>query len=253
MAIVLIAAMAAVAGIPASGTCLEGDTGDVSGAAQIRTCADHTAYVIGYPDGTIQPLKPVTREETAVIFYRLMQDHERELRTDGSQPFADVDDKRWSGKEIAALYQAKILRGNPDGSFQPDRPITRAEFAAIAARSQSFLSSEDHNFSDVENHWARQYIYSSVEKGWMKGYADGTFRPDETIIRCEAMMRINEALDRRVNAAGLLPVVKQWPDLTPDKWYYEIVLEAATTHEYERADRPRSTEKWTKVKENPGW
>jgi hypothetical protein len=250
---VLIAAMVAAAGNPVNGISSAEEAGKESGVLEIRTGAEHAAYVIGYPDGTIGPLKPVTREETAVIFYRLMQNREMELPTDRNQPFTDVDGKRWSFKEIAALYQAKILLGNPDGSFQPDRPVTRAEFAAISARFDKLFTTEENMFPDIKDHWAEQYIISSTEKGWIKGYGDGTFRPEDNIIRCEVMMRINEALDRRVNHEGLLPDAKQWPDNTPDKWYYEIILEAATTHDYERADKPRSTEKWTKVKGNPVW
>ncbi len=253
MAAALIAAIVTAAGIPVQGTSSAAEISSTSVAEQIRTGSDHAAYVIGYPDGTIKPLKVITREETAVIFYRLLQDQDREAFAYGGLPFPDVDEKRWSSKEIAALFQAKIIQGNPDGSFQPERPVTRAEFAVIASRFAGLSDTEDNKFTDIENHWAKQSIISSAEKNWIKGYADGTFCPDNTIIRCEVMMRINEALDRRVNAVGLLPDVKQWPDNFHDKWYYEIVLEATTTHEYERSDKPRSTEKWTKIKENPAW
>ena len=224
-------------------------TDDVS----IRTGSDHLAYVIGYPDGTVKPLEAITREETAVIFYRLMPDESRKAYASELPPFTDVGGGRWSNAEIAALYHAKIIRGYPDGSFQPARPVTRAEFAAIAARFDKLENVKENRFPDIEEHWATQYINSSVEKGWIKGYGDGTFRPGNSIIRCEAMMLINEAQDRRVNAEGLLTEAKQWPDNTADKWYYEIVLEATNTHDYERANRPRSTERWTKIRKNPVW
>lgn len=218
--------------------------------------SDHFAYVIGYPDGTIKPLGAITREETAVIFYRLMPEERRNTYAGAYPPFTDVGSGRWSNEEIAALYQAGIIQGNPDGSYQPEKPVTRAEFSAIAARFARLEEAEEakeNKFPDIENHWAEKYINLSAEKGWIKGYGDGTFRPDNLIIRCEAMMLINEVLDRRVNTAGLLEDAKQWPDNAEEKWYYEIVMEATNTHDYDRADRPKSTEKWTKIEENPVW
>lgn len=214
---------------------------------------DHYAYIIGYPDGLVRPLGMITREEVAVIFYRLMTEDSRKAYASTAQPFPDVDGSRWSNKEIATLYNARIIQGNSDGSFMPAKPITRAEFAAIAAKFDMLEEVGENKFPDIENHWANKYINSSAEKGWINGYGDGTFRPDNIIIRCEAMKLINEVLDRRVNIEGLHPDTKQWPDNTPDKWYYEIVLEATNTHDYERADRPKSTEKWTRIKENPVW
>lgn len=237
-----IAAMFALAGVIASGT---------SFAAE--DSSDHFAYVIGYPDGTVKPLGAITREETAVIFYRLMPEERRSTYAGAYQPFTDVGSGRWSDDEIAALYQAGIIQGNPDGSYQPEKPITRAEFSAIAARFGKLEEAKENKFPDVENHWAEKYINLSAEKGWIKGYGDGSFRPDNLILRCEAMMLINGVLDRRVNTAGLLEDAKQWPDNTEEKWYYEIVMEAANTHDYERADRPKSTEKWTKIEEDPVW
>ena len=214
---------------------------------------DHFAYVIGYPDGTVKPINTITREESAVIFYRLLTDESRKEYQAAIQPFYDVKSNRWSSKEIATLYNLKILDGYADGSFMPDKPITRAEFAVIAAKFDRLEISTENTFPDIECHWAKDYINSSVRKGWIKGYGDGTFRPDNNMIRCEVMMLINELLDRRVNLAGLQKDAKQWPDNTPDKWYYEIVLEATNTHDYERADKAKSMETWTKIKDDPIW
>ncbi len=213
---------------------------------------DHFAYIIGYPDGLVRPLGSITREEVAVIFYRLLTDESRKAYFSVMQPFHDVESLRWSNNEIATLYNAKIIQGDIDGSFHPGTPITRAEFASIAARFDQLMDAEGR-FTDIENHWAKSYINSSAEKGWINGYGDGTFRPNHIIIRCEAMKLINEVLDRRVNSAGLHKDTIQWPDNTIDKWYYEIVLEATNTHDYERANKPKSIEKWTRIKDNPVW
>ncbi len=214
---------------------------------------DHFAYVVGYPDGTVKPLGTITREEVAVIFYRLMTVESRKAYDATKQPFSDVSSDRWSNDEIATLYNAKIITGNADGSFKPAEPISRAEFAAIAAKFDKLEKTQENKFSDISNHWAKDYINSSAVKGWIGGYEDGTFRPDNNILRCEAMKMINEELDRRVDAAGLLTEARQWTDNAPDKWYYDIVLESTNTHDYERANTPKSIEKWTKIKADPVW
>lgn len=213
---------------------------------------DHFAYIIGYPDNTVRPLDAITREEVVVIFYRLLTEKSRKAYYSNTQPFNDVSKHRWSNDEIATLYNAKIIRGDTDGNFKPDMPITRAEFAVIASKFDD-LENTENKFSDVKKHWAEKYINSSAEKGWINGYADGTFRPNYIIIRCEAMKLTNEVLDRRVNMDGLHKNTRQWRDNTSDKWYYEIVLEATNTHEYERKNKPKSIEKWTKIKDNPVW
>lgn len=252
--IALVAALLTFGGIPVAGTSFaETDSSIETTVQPARNKSDHFAYVIGYPDGEVKPLGKISREEVAVLFYRLMTEENRIAYHSTEQTFTDVSSQRWSNDEIATLYNAKIIQGNPDGSFMPGKFITRAEFAAIAARYDKLENRSENKFPDIENHWAKDYINSSAEKGWINGYGDGTFRPDHIIIRCEVMMLINDVLDRRINRAGLHKEAKQWPDNTEDKWYYEIVLEATNTHDYERADKPKSMEKWTEIRDNPVW
>lgn len=247
--IALVAALVTVSGIPGTGTSFAATS--IPPLSLNKT--DHFAYIIGYPNGEVRPLGKITREEVTVIFYRLMSEECRKAYASTTQPFTDVSGQRWSNDEIATLYRAKIIQGNSDGSFMPDKPITRAEFATIAAKFDNLEDTDENKFPDIENHWAKDYINSSAEKGWINGYGDGTFRPDHIIIRCEAMKLINEVLDRRINIAGLHKDTKQWPDNTEDKWYYEIVLEATNTHDYERADKPKSMETWIRIRDNPVW
>lgn len=249
MVVVLTVAMVAAWGMPETGTSYA--AGDII-AAPVQAKENHFAYITGYPDGEVKPLDKLSREETAVIFYRLMTEEGRSASIPATQSFIDMNADRWSYHEIAALVKANIIQGYPDGRFRPAEPITRAEFAAMAARLNKLEESKEDKYPDTEAHWAKKYINSSAGKGWIKGYGDGTFRPDNNIIRCEAMMLINDMLDRRVNIAGLHKDAKQWPDNSEDKWYYEIVMEATNTHDYERA-KPKSTEKWTKITDNPVW
>ncbi|BFH11641.1 MULTISPECIES: MucBP domain-containing protein [Paenibacillus] len=95
---------------------------------------NHYNYINGYLDGTIKPENLISREEVAVIFYRLMKDETRSNYMKGSNSYGDVDSKRWSNKHISTMENAGIITGYPDGNFKPERSITRAEFATIASR-----------------------------------------------------------------------------------------------------------------------
>ena len=245
LAITLIAVLAAAAWTADSET---------SFASEDLADGDHFAYVIGYPDGCMRPLERITREEAAVIFFRLLSKEKQNTYCSDGCPFSDLESNRWSWGKIAVLYQIGIIQGDKEGTFRPSAPLKRAEFAAMAARFSSPGNSETNmkiRFPDAEKHWSSQYIEIAAGNGWIRGYGDDSFRPDNCMIRCEAMMLVNEALDRRVDKKGLHKNARQWPDNTEDKWYYEIVLEAANSHEYQRANKPKSTEKWTGIKENP--
>ncbi|GIO32661.1 MULTISPECIES: MucBP domain-containing protein [Paenibacillus] len=208
--------------------------------------ANHFNYINGYPDGMVKPENNISREEVAAIFYRLMDDATRSDYMKSTSSYKDVAATRWSSKNIATMENAGIITGYPDGTFKPGRSITRAEFAAIASRFDDLDQQENATFSDIKGHWAEKYIVSAANKGWIKGYPDGTFKPDQYITRAEAMAFINSVLNRKVKAEGIHKAAKAWPDNTPNKWYYADVLEATNNHDYSRnAD---GAETWEQVK-----
>jgi uncharacterized repeat protein (TIGR02543 family) len=148
---------------------------------------DHFAYIIGYPEGDIRPLNNITREEVAMIFYRLLTDESRNQLLSDVNPFTDVEGNRWSNRAISTLYNAGIISGYPDGTFRPSAPITRAEFATIAAKFDNLDLGIPSKFTDIAGHWAERYITSAENKGWVQGYPDMTFKPEQDITRAEAM------------------------------------------------------------------
>ena len=213
---------------------------------------DHFAYVFGYEDGTVRPENKVTREEVATIFYRLLTDGTRDALFTREQDFPDVSSSRWSNVAIATLLNGNIVSGYPDGEFKPGNYITRAEFAAIVAKFDNLSYSGENNFTDIYAHWAANYINSAAIKGWINGYPDGSFNPDAYISRAEAITLINAVLGRQVSKDGLLPEAKYWSDNTPDKWYYEAVMEATNSHDYER-ETDSNIENWTELKADKIW
>ena len=207
----------------------------------------HDAYICGYPDGTVKPERQITRAEVATIFYRLLQDEARENVWSRTNSYSDVASGAWYNSAVSTLTNAGILTGYEDGTFRPDAPITRAEFATIAARFYHAPEVTGDAFSDISGSWARAYINRAAARGLIDGYEDGTFRPNQNIKRDEAMKIINKVLFRTPDKEHFLPDMIKWPDNSDtDAWYYTDVQEATNNHDYERVDKT-SPETWTKI------
>ncbi|HOM43765.1 MAG TPA: S-layer homology domain-containing protein, partial [Bacillota bacterium] len=159
--------------------------------------------------------------------------------------FTDVQADRWSLKYIATLANGGIIEGNPDGTFQPEKPITKAELAALASRFDNLSPFTDDSFSDIAGHWANKYINSAAVKGWVKGNPDGTFEPDKPITRAEFATLVNNVLERRVRKDKILPDARRFPDLSESEWYYEAMQEAINSHYYIRLED--TYEEWTEI------
>ncbi len=214
---------------------------------------DHFAYVVGYVDGTVRPLNQISRAEVATIFFRLLNEDIRKDNLTQSNSFTDVKEGMWHNTPISTMSQMGILFGRTPEQFDPNAPISRAEFAAICAR---FDNSEQHghsDFTDIAGHWAEQEIERAASLGWISGYTDGTFRPNNAITRAEAMTMINRMLKRLPeNEDDLLEDMNSWPDNRPTDWYYLDVQEATNSHEYTRKD-DAIHEHWVTLMKDPDW
>ena len=214
---------------------------------------DHFAYVIGYPDGTVHPNGQITRAEVATIFFRLLRDEVRDGAFTTSNTYSDVAYGKWYNNPISTMSALGIITGYPDGTFKPNKPITRAEFAAIAARFDETQSGKSATFSDVIGHWAAKEIGIAYYNDWIKGYPDGTFKPDQNITRAEAMTMINRVLERKPESpADLLTNMNKWTDnMDTSKWYYLDVQEATNSHGYTR--KTFNYELWRQMLNDPDW
>ena len=216
---------------------------------------DHYAYIVGYPDGNVKPGGNITRAEVATIFFRLLTEDVRTANSTQSNSLSDVSRGQWFNHAISTLSSMGIVKGNPDGTFDPDAPITRAEFAAIAARFDDKNTNNTSNFSDIASHWAKDEIGVAANKGWINGYPDSTFRPDQYITRAEAMTLVNRVLNRLPEKSeDLLDDMIKWPDnADASVWYYLAVQEATNSHDYSDKSDADKYEKWTKLRENRDW
>ncbi len=214
---------------------------------------DHFAYIIGRDDGLVHPEAPITRAEVATIFFRLLTDEARAEYLTETSPFADVASDAWYATAVATMQAMGIVEGRSPSAFDPEAPITRGEFAAIAARFDSDPYHGDDRFTDISGHWAAGYINQAAVKGWVEGQPDGSFAPDRSITRAEAMTTINRVLGRLPETADdLLDDMIAWPDNPPDAWYYLAVQEATNSHDYERkADTVHET--WTGLQPAGNW
>ena len=215
----------------------------------------HFNYVIGYTDGTIRPNNDISRAEVATIFFRLLTDEAREQYTTTAGNFTDVKAGMWCNRAIATLTNMGIIKGYTDGSFQPNKSITRAELATIIARFAK-LDVNTKTFSDINGHWAQKNIELAAGNGWINGYEDGTFRPNNNIIRAETFAMINRVLDRQTESVSdLLPTsdMNMWSDnLNENAWYYKDVQEATNYHKCDRVG-DSVYEKWTEKVPDIDW
>ncbi len=216
---------------------------------------DHFAYIVGYPDGNVKPSGNITRAEVATIFFRLLTEDVRTANSTQSNSLSDVSRGQWFNHAISTLSSMGIVKGHNDGTFAPNAPITRAEFAAIAARFDDKNTDTSSNFSDIASHWAKDEIGIAANKGWINGYPDGTFRPNQYITRAEAMTLVNRMLNRLPeNSSDLLDSMIKWPDNSDaSAWYYLAVQEATNSHAYSDKSKDDKYEKWTTIRDARDW
>lgn len=214
---------------------------------------DHYAYIVGYPDSTVRPQNGITRAEVATIFFRLLTDETRNANSTKSNSYSDVAAGAWYNHAVSTLSAMGIVKGDSQGKFNPNAPITRAEFAAIAARFDDKANTTAVDFSDIASHWAKNEISAAANNGWINGYTDGTFRPNNKITRAEAMTLVNRVLKRLPETAEDLhnDMIKWSDNSDTSAWYYLAVQEATNSHYYDL--KGNKHEKWSKLRETRDW
>ena len=215
---------------------------------------DHYAYIIGYGNNDVRPQNNITRAEVATIFFRLLTDETREANMTKSNGYNDVKDGDWFCCAVSTLSKMGIIKGYEDGSFKPNDPISRAEFAAIAARFDPDGDKTPASFADVTSHWAKDEISIAANHGWIKGYEDGSFKPDQKITRAETMTLVNRVLNRLPETKDdLHKDMKTWVDnMDETAWYYLAVQEATNSH-YFKNKTGTKFEQWTDLRDTRDW
>ena len=206
---------------------------------------NHTyEYIVGHNDGNVYPNGLISRAETATVFFRLLKDEVRDGNLLTSNTYSDVPDDYWANTAISTMTGLGIVQGHSGTTFDPEAPITRAQFAAICARFDTGAGGTTQTFSDISGHWAEEYIRRVAGLGWIKGFEDGTFRPDAYITRAQAMTMINRVLNRIPKENSDLPAgMNTWPDCNPGDWFSPAVQEATNSHAFQY--KTGNYETWT--------
>lgn len=206
---------------------------------------DHYSYLIGYADGTVRPNGKITRAEVATIFFRLLDDDTRAKYWSSKNDFSDVSADKWYNNAVSTLCNMGVIGGYADGTFRPDAPISRAEFAKIAVSFTQNNGSAVYNyFTDVKTtDWFAPYVTAAKDAGLIEGYSDGSFKPESKITRAEACAIVNRTLGRKPSKAHMKISGRiDWPDVQTTDWFYEAIMEATNSHTCTMGDR---VETWT--------
>ncbi|MDR0570570.1 MAG: S-layer homology domain-containing protein [Clostridiales Family XIII bacterium] len=193
----------------------------------------HEAYVTGYPDGTFKPEREVSREEAAAMLARALGTGPN---ASSAPSFADVAPVRWSFQAVEESAARGWLKGYGDGAFRPSEGMTRAEFAAMLARvaKKRGVGAEAEvapSFPDVKDGaWYRDEVAEAASLGLIKGYEDGTFRPEGKVSRAEAVAMTNRLLGREPACEAALGADAPFADVGEGHWAHGHAWEAATTH-----------------------
>ncbi|MBS4872117.1 MAG: S-layer homology domain-containing protein [Peptoniphilus sp. oral taxon 375] len=209
---------------------------------------DHAQYMIGYIDTTFRPDNQMTRQEVAAMFSRLLNERPQK-GVIYSRDYKDIPDDLWSATAISYMSKLGLVKGYPDGNFKPFANISRAEFAAMATRFAQ-LTGGSKTFTDVpKDHWAYESIQRAAEAGWVSGYPDGSFKPDQAISRAEVVAITNRMLNRFAdeeyvnhNPQEIIP----YKDMEKTHWAYYPIVEATNGHSYERKANGQD-ERWFEV------
>lgn len=214
---------------------------------------DHYAYLLGYEDGTVRPNGSISRAEVATVLFRLLKDDVRMQNLTKDNAYSDVSDTAWYAAAVSTLSKMGVISGYPDGTFRPNAPITRAEFAAMIARFDETAKSADTPFTDISGHWAENAIGKAYGNGWVAGSSKTVFCPESNLTRAETATLLNRVLHRLPEKeSDLLANQIVWPDNPETFWGYLAIQEATNSHEYERkADGVHETQ--TAKRENRDW
>jgi len=213
---------------------------------------ERQAYLIGTDEGIIRPNANITRAEVATIFFRLLTDEARAMYWTQENPFSDVDLQSWFNNAISTMTNADVFNGFPDGTFDPNQTITRAEMAAAIIRFTEPTADTDvreNHFVDLDGHWAADYINVAAARGWMHGYAGGMFRPDQAITRAEVAAMVNRVSGRLVERVeDLLPDMLTWPDnANENAWYYFYIQSATNSYTFQWRGANNAFERWVSI------
>lgn len=215
----------------------------VTGVADTLETEKHDAYMNGKGNGKFAPDASMTRAEAAQMFYNLLQNK----TADQNVKFTDVAATAWYSNAVSTLAARGVINGVGDNKFAPEKTISRAEFTAIAVRLAKSNAAADTKFADVSaNAWYSGAVRTAISYGWITGYSDNTFRPNNRITRAEVVTVVNRMLARSCDKTSAdSESIKNFSDVTKTHWAFYNIAEAANAHNY---TKDNGVENWNGLK-----
>ena len=213
----------------------------VTGVSRWLNTTDHIAYLTGYPGGAFGPDNNMTRAEVAQMFYALLNNKNVTI----TKTFPDVPADAWYATAVNTLASLGMVSGDENGNYRPNDPITRAEFCVIALAFAYEPENAVCYFGDVSrSDWFYTYVAQAASYGWIGGYTNGNFGPNDRITRAQVTTIVNNMLGRAADRDYVIDHqadLVQFTDLTRAHWGYFQIMEATNAHDYTKSN---GTENW---------
>lgn len=214
--------------------------------AKATASVNQPSYIAGYPDGTFKPGKEVTRAEAVRMFVKLVNEG-KELPKNPTTKFKDANNK-WYSDEINFAVSKGFISGYSDGTFKPNQGITRAEFAQMIAVFVKDGYPGSSNFKDVKGHWASNAIDQLYGNKTIKGFPDGTFKPNQKLTRAEAVTVLNSVFGRNTKSTSFANVntnsLRKFSDVPMSHWAYYEIIDASNGHNAVKGDKAEDVSVW---------
>ncbi|MBQ3124385.1 MAG: S-layer homology domain-containing protein [Clostridia bacterium] len=199
----------------------------------------HIKYMDGTGDGAFNPDGFVTRAEACQIIYNLMTEKPQVTRE-----FSDVEKSAWYYEPVNALYSAGLIEGKYTGdAYCPEDLISRGEMLGLICQFFDETDAQSSFLDVTENSEYYGVVSTASQNGWINGFSDGTFRPENPITRAELVTVLNRVLDRYADREFIKANdrVRVFTDVEPEHWAYYDITEATVEHNHEKGEN----EKWT--------
>ncbi len=186
------------------------------------------AFFIGNPDGTFKPEDTITRAEMATVFARILGLENKAITIDNK--FSDIG-KHWAKDNILRVAEYGMIKGYPDGKFDPEGKMKRGEIASIINKYWEIKgfkpNMNEANISDINNHWAKNLILALYNHRFIDLYADGSFYPDAPLKRSDVAQILNRITDRPLISSD----TQKFTDVPKSYWGFREINTASTAIE----------------------
>lgn len=202
--------------------------------AEERELDVFSQYVIGNEDHMFMPNKGITRAEIAQIFARALG-YDGYQRNGEYNPYSDLNTNAWYYDAVITTTEAGLFRGTDNGTFEPNREITKAELIATIARFQELGIKDGNTMNMRPGHWALGEVEAAYQEGWLDIYTRGlvNFDADMVITRAEVVAIFNRAFGRIADIAYIDANANRlttFKDVNKSDWFYYDVITAANTY-----------------------